>query len=351
MNQGFRLKQMSALMALLSSCSIYAQNVDAPAMASVGHDAQNGAALAELSPAQSPTVLQAQSLQVTPTLTAQDKQVSAEVKQKVIAPTPANEDYTWKTAQEDLKAIKWEAGGTFAGITAIGVKSWKWGSSSFHFNGEHWFGKKTGSGGTDKLGHAFTSYTLTNAFAERLQAQGRSPERAALSAALLTQALMLYVEIFDGVSGDHGFSKEDMVMNAVGIGMAYLRQTHPRLKELVDYRMEYNPSGYKGFRPLSDYEGQKYLLALKLSGIPSLKKTPLKYVELQAGYYTRGFSKQAKADNQVRTRHGFVGVGINLSQLVFGSPEPGDTKVDKAGRFVFEHIQIPSTAIRSENEF
>ena len=211
--------------------------------------------------------------------------------------------------------------------------------------------KKTGSGGTDKLGHAFTSYTLTNAFAERLQAKGRSPERAALSAALLTQALMLYVEIFDGVSGDHGFSKEDFVMNALGTGLAYLRQTHPQIKDLIDYRMEYKPSGYKGFRPLSDYEGQKYLIALKLSGVKSLKDTPLKYVELQAGYYTRGFSKEAKKDGQERKRHGFVGIGVNLSQLVFGSPEPQDNGYEKAGRFFFEHIQLPYTAVRKNSDF
>ena len=274
----------------------------------------------------------------------------------ISSPTPdalkkSSSSYSWKTAEEDLKSIKWEAAGTFAGITAIGVKSWKWGSSSFHFNSEHWFDKKTGSGGADKLGHAFTSYTLTNAFAERLQAKGRSPERAALSAALLTQALMLYVEIFDGVSGDHGFSKEDFVMNALGTGLAYLRQTHPQIKDLIDYRMEYKPSGYKGFRPLSDYEGQKYLIALKLSGVKSLRDTPLKYVELQAGYYTRGFSKEAKKDGHERKRHGFVGVGVNLSQLVFGSPEPQDNGYEKAGRFFFEHIQLPYTAVRKNSDF
>ena len=119
------------------------------------------------------------------------------------------EPYTIHSTLDDVKAIKWEGLGAFAGITALGVNSWDWGSSGFHTNSEHWFGKGTGSGGSDKLGHAFTSYALTNAFAERLQSKGRSPERAALSASLLTSALMLYVEAFDGVSGDHGFSYED----------------------------------------------------------------------------------------------------------------------------------------------
>lgn len=137
----------------------------------------------------------------------------------------------------------------------------------------------------DKLGHAFSSYTMTNLFAEHLQRKGRTPAQAALSAVLLTQALMLYVETFDGFSTDHGFAYEDVIMNLAGTSLAYARQRYPKLKDLVDYRMEYSPSGYKGdgikgFRPVSDYAGQKYLLALKLSGIRALKETPLKYVEL-----------------------------------------------------------------------
>lgn len=259
----------------------------------------------------------------------------------------ADEPYQWRYALEDAKANKWEGLGAFAGITALGASSWNWGSSDFHFNNENWFGKNTGSGGSDKLGHAFTSYALTNALAERLQEKGRSPARAAMSAGLMTTALMLYVEAFDGVSGDHGFSYEDVLMNTLGTGFAYLRQTNPRLKSLVDYRMEYKPSGYKGFRPLSDYEGQKYLLALKFSGMKSLKDTPLKYFELQSGYYSRGFSKQARADGKTRTQQGFVGIGVNLTELLFGTYDRDENQYKKWGRFTFEHVQIPYTYVRS----
>lgn len=277
--------------------------------------------------------------------------INGDAAQPIKTAAPATEVYSIYSTLDDVKAIKWEGLGAFAGITALGVKSWDWGSSGFHFNNEHWFGKSTGSGGADKLGHAFTSYALTNAFAERLQAKGRSPERAALSASLLTSALMLYVEAFDGVSGDHGFSYEDVVMNSLGVGFAYLRQTNPRLKSLVDYRMEYKPSGYKGFRPFSDYEGQKYLLALKFSGFKSLKQTPLRYFELQAGYYARGFSKEARNDGQTRRQYGFVGIGVNLTQLFFGYPSEMDRSYDKVGRFAFEHVQVPYTAVRTENKF
>ena len=190
---------------------------------------------------------------------------------------------------EDIKAAKWESGITLAVITATGLTSWNWGSSnSFNFNPEGWFGEDTGSGGADKLGHAFTSYALTNVVADRLIREGRSPERAALSAALTAQALMLYVEVFDGFSDDHGFAREDVVVNLLGTGLAYARTVNPRLRDTLDFRMEYQSSGYKGFRPFSDYSGQKFLLALKLSGFDAFKNTPLRYLELQTGVLHAG---------------------------------------------------------------
>lgn len=253
---------------------------------------------------------------------------------------------------EDVKATRWESGAAFAGVTALGLASWDWGSSKkFRTNPEGWFGADTGSGGSDKLGHAFTSYALTNVLADRLVRQGRSPERAALSAALTTQAIMLYVEVFDGLSNDHGFAREDVVMNLLGTGMAYVRTVNPKLRDTLDFRMEYERSGYKGFRPFSDYSGQKYLVALKLSGVDAFRNTPFRFLELQTGYYTRGFSKAERDDGIGRSRHGFVGVAVNLNEVFFGRRANQEPELKNAGRLFFEHIQIPYTAARSSKTF
>lgn len=263
----------------------------------------------------------------------------------------AQESEVWLDWTEDLSANRWETAGAFAGLTALGLFSWDWGSSkTFKVNDEGWFGEDTGSGGADKLGHAFSSYAMTNLLADRLEYKGRSPERAARNAALTTQAVMFYVEIFDGYSGDHGFSKEDMVMNALGSGLAYARAAVPGLRELIDFRLEYEASGYKGYRPLSDYSGQKYVLALKLSGIRGLNQSFLRHFELQTGYYTRGFSKEEKADGLTRQRHQFVGIGLNLNQLLFGNRTSRENELRNAGRLFFEHIQVPYTAARQVSE-
>lgn len=268
------------------------------------------------------------------------------------APVMAQVRYDLSSWSEDVKAAQWETGAAFAGVTALGLTSWDWGSSkSFKFNPEGWFGKDTGSGGADKMGHAFTSYALTNVLANRLVREGRSPERAALSAAITTQAIMLYVEVFDGLSNDHGFAREDVVMNLLGTGLAYARTVNPDVRDLVDFRMEYQSSGYKGYRPFSDYSGQKYLLALKLGGFKALRDTPFRYLELQTGYYTRGFSKSERANGLERSRNGFIGVGVNLSELLFGRHASEEPALKNAGRLFFEHIQIPHTAARASRDF
>jgi hypothetical protein len=268
------------------------------------------------------------------------------------SPVRAEDSYGLSIWLKDVETTKWVSGAVFLGVTAQGVSSWDWGSSkSFNWNPEGWFDEDTGSGGADKLGHAFSSYALTNVLADRLLRHERSPQRAALSAALTTQAIMIYVEVFDGFSLDHGFSYEDVVMNLLGTGLAYARTVNPKVRNLIDFRLEYQPSGYTGFRPLSDYSGQTYLLALKLGGFEALRETPLRFLDLQTGYYTRGFSSAEQADALERSRYGFVGIGLNLSELLFGRRKPHEAELKNAGRLFFDHIQLPYTSARASNNF
>jgi hypothetical protein len=255
----------------------------------------------------------------------------------------------WSEWKEDVSAISWETGSIVAGVTALGAYSWDWGSShKFKFNPEGWFGDNTSSGGADKLGHAFSSYAINNVLTDRLVRKGRPVEQAALSSVLTTQAIMLYVEVFDGFSNDHGFAREDVAMNLLGSGLSYVRAVNPKVRDLVDFRLEYQSSGYKGFRPLSDYAGQKYVMALKFSGFDALRLTPLRYLELQTGYYARGFSKFERDAGMDRSRQHFVGLGLNLGDILFGRRSQYENELRNAGRMFFEHIQMPKTAIRND---
>jgi hypothetical protein len=176
----------------------------------------------------------------------------------------------------------------------------------------------TGSGGLDKLGHAYGSYMTSELLYWRLRATRKSRQNAWVSSLyppLFSTLLYQYIEFFDGYSVDHGYSYEDTIMDGVGVTLSFLRNRFPRFRKLFDYRLFYYPSGGKSFQPMIDYEGQKFFGALKLAGVPGLERTPFRYFELLAGYYTRGFPRYAHAEQ--RSAHFVVGIGLSLSEAIF----------------------------------
>lgn len=258
------------------------------------------------------------------------------------------------------RSIPWRFGGATAAITATGFANWKWGSASFRFDTEGWFGKDTASMGMDKLGHAYSTYVLTEFFADGIE---HGPERhRAYTGAILAMGLMTYVEVFDGFSVDHGFSPEDLAADAAGALVSVARRSIPGLREKLDFRLLYVPTrttwralsclpephcdrdGAAVRSPVTDYSGQRYLLALKLSGFERLKRTPLRLVELHAGYYARGFTKEEEDRGDPLRRRLFFGVGLNVAELLFPGRGNGLRGV---ARSALQYLQVPYTAVHS----
>lgn len=230
-----------------------------------------------------------------------------------------------------LDALKLEMAGMFGLITYSGIRDWKWGTAYFRFNSEGWFSMNTGSGGQDKLGHAYSSFLMSEFLYLRLRTYHDGKAPITVYPPLFSWALMFYVEVFDGYSVDHGFSGEDLAMDTAGVALSFLRQTFPAFGRVVDYRLEYFPSDEQndGFHPMIDYSGQKFLLALRPSGILPVRETPFRFVELYLGYYTRGF--KSEDPDVLKSRRMYVGAGIDLEQVFsacLGSAEtqPGGWK-------------------------
>lgn len=286
--------------------------------------------------------------------------VAEETAQLGLAPD-ASHRYDTGVFSQQAKSIPWRFAGATAAITATGFANWDWGSSSFRFKSEGWFGKGTASLGMDKLGHAYSAYVLSEFFADGIE-QGH-PRHRALTGAILSMGLMTYIEIFDGFSADHGFSHEDLIVDAAGTAFSVVRRSVPGLREKVDFRLLYVPSkstwdalscfpkphcdknGATARSPITDYVGQRYLLALKLSGFERLKRTPLRLVELHGGYYARGFTKEEEDRGEPLRRRLFVGIGLNVSELLFAGRPRGN--VGRAAKSVLQYLQVPYTAVHS----
>ena len=276
---------------------------------------------------------------------------------------PAAQDETYDSGDfwRQTKTVKWRFAGATAAIAATGFANWDWGSSKFKFNSEGWFGKDTASLGMDKLGHAYSSYVLTEFLTDGIDTG--LPRHRSYTAGILAMGLMTGIEIFDGFSEEHGFSHEDLVVDAAGVAFSIVRRAVPGMREKVDFRLLYTPSkstwralscfpephcdkdGVTARSPITDYVNQRYLLALKLSGFEATRKTPLRLVELHGGYYARGFTKEEEDRGDPLRRRFFVGVGLNVGELFFPGRRRG---VAGAAKSVLEYLQIPYTAVHTD---
>lgn len=218
-------------------------------------------------------------------------------------------------------------------IATWGFTTWDYGTNESHFHPDDWFTAHAKHGGADKTGHAYATYALSHIYAHLYEDWGYSHRKAATYGALSGLAMHLFVEFGDSFS-DYGFSNEDMLMNTVGATVAFILYYNPVLHRILDYRVEYIPT-FTQYDFFTDYDGLKYILALKLAGFKSLRNTWAAYFELQGGFYARGYEEK----EEIRTRNVYAAIGINLSEIL-----RRHTPHIKTAN-IFEYIQVPYTYI------
>lgn len=227
---------------------------------------------------------------------------------------------------------------TDAAIAAWGFKNWKWGERSFHFKSEDWFEQDSDTGGSDKTGHFYMTYLLSRVLSARMEDRGLDVKDASLAGSLSGMLAMTLLEVGDATS-NYGFSKEDLLADGIGALSAYLIRSNPEVDDLLDIRLEYLPSsGYlENTDTATDYSGMKHLIALKLSGFQHLKNTSWRFVELQVGYYSRGY--RSYDIDIAESQQVYMGIGLNLNELahmsginllknIFEFYQPGHTYVE-----------------------
>ncbi len=237
---------------------------------------------------------------------------------------------------------------TVGTIAAIGFAGWDYGSHSFRTANEGWFDPDTSYGGADKLGHVFTCYALASLYNRIYKDWGYCDNDAIVIGAASSWLTMSVIEIGDGFSKSEGYCWQDEVMNTVGVGMAYLRHRFPAVRERVDFRWEWFPSpaarSGERFDILTDYSGQKYLLAFKLDGWLRTGNPVMKALEVQVGYYTRGYVSGDHDDFDGQHRYGYVGIGLNMTYLL-------ERLTGHRAWGVFDYYQMPYTYLPTKWEY
>jgi len=249
---------------------------------------------------------------------------------------------------EQVGSIKWEVAAIFGYMTAAQTISLlNTETSSFHTQNEGWFGKNTKALGMDKITHAFNAYVIADFLQHRIEK--RTGAKGAVTAAAIASGLQLYGEFFDAHKVDSGFGWQDIVFNMGGAGFSVLRNSVPGLREKLDFRLMLVPNSeiytFKGQR---HYAQQRYLFALTLAGFDRFKDSPLRFVELHAGYYAKDFTTKDVRAGKSPTRRILFGVGLNVKELLFRSPR---SEVGKMANSGLDYIQIPYTAAHGHSDF
>lgn len=225
------------------------------------------------------------------------------------------------------------------GLTAIttwGVLNWDYFDTDPRKADEGWFAQDTAYGGQDKLGHFYFSYTLSHLLATLYKRHGYSLGQGAFLGAASSFGMATWMELGDSFSR-YGFSYEDCILNLMGSMTGYLLYTRPDLSEKIDFRMEYRPDFNTG-DVFTDYEHQKFLMAIKFDGFSRTRNTVLKYLELHLGYYARGYE-----NNHNRSRNLYIGLGINISRLFKKASLPRVSTV-------FQYLQLPYTYLELDQD-
>lgn len=240
-------------------------------------------------------------------------------------------------------------------ITVLyGLETWDWGErKSPRFAHEGFFGKHTDSGGADKAGHAYAHYVAFRIFHNYFDWSENGKRTKWFYSIATATFLGVFIEVGDAFTGKYGFSYEDIVADMAGIGLGILLEYSPTIDSLIGYSWQYWPtSDYfdrYGKNPLhmtSDYSGAKYILNFKLAGLKNLGlNIPnfLRYIQLDAGYYTRGYVQYNIFDRfKEGKRYLYYGVSLNFMEVVKDFFEDPDSKASRVLQQPFKYYHIPA---------
>jgi hypothetical protein len=207
-----------------------------------------------------------------------------------------------------------------------GVVSWNWGNEGkkFGFKSEGWFEKTSYAGGADKTGHMMSHYIQKRFYSWLSSKLGHDHRTSQWHGVLAAGLTGLMIEMGDGFSR-YQFSPQDLIMDTLGISLAYFLDEYPKLDELIGLRWEYWPSKHWFHKENkdkvdvnSDYSGQKFFFSLKAKGVPFLAENwYTRYLTLDFGFYTKGYKPDFSANPHLNDSQWLTyGVGINLGSLI-----------------------------------
>ncbi len=218
------------------------------------------------------------------------------------------------------------------------------GISTFHF-----FNDVPQWNQVDKFGHFYSAYHLSRIGSNLLRWADVPPKKAAIYGSVMSQAMMVPIEILDGFSNEYGFSWGDIVANLTG-ATAFLTQELIWHEQRIKPKFSFHTTGYADLRPsvlgqninqqlIKDYNGHTYWFSVDIYSFLSEKSNFPKWLNLAIGYGADGMVYGRNGEN---TSHGFTSHRqFYLSPDVDLSHIRTNKKGIKTLLFIVDMIKIP----------
>lgn len=222
------------------------------------------------------------------------------------------------------------------------------GKTDFHF-----FNDNSQWNQIDKVGHFYSAYQLSRIGKELFLWTNMSEKKSAIWGSVMSQAIMIPIEIMDGFSVEYGFSWGDIAANLLGSGF-FLSQELLWGKQRIKTKFSFHRTEYAELRPevlgdgffeelLKDYNGQTYWLSFDIYALGNYNRKIPKWLNIGLGYGAEGMVYGREEENMAHGyesyRQYFVGIDFDLSHI------KSRKKVIKSLLFVADMIKFPAPTL------
>lgn len=222
------------------------------------------------------------------------------------------------------------------------------GKTSFHF-----FNDNSQWNQVDKVGHFYTAYQLSSIGKQMFLWTNMSEKKSAIWGSVLSQALMIPIEIMDGFAVEYGFSWGDIAANLLGSGF-FLSQEFGWKEQKIKTKFSFHRTEYANLRPevlgdgffeelLKDYNGHTYWLSFDIYALANNNSKIPKWINIALGYGADGMVYAREPDNNANGfesyRQYYVGIDFDLSHIKTRS------KFLNSLLFVADMVKLPAPAL------
>ena len=212
-----------------------------------------------------------------------------------------------------------------AGLVVL-AETWykEQGTTSFHF-----FNDNAQWNQVDKLGHFYSAYQLSRIGKQLFLWTNMSEKKSAIWGSVLSQALMIPLEINDGFAVEYGFSWGDIAANLLGSGF-FLAQELGWQKQLIKSKFSFHTTGYAPLRPevlgngfmeelIKDYNGHTYWFSFDIYAMAGSGNKLPSWLNIALGYGAEGMVYAREDENNRNCyssyRQYYLGLDLDLSHI------------------------------------